>query len=172
MTGNASSTFSDSAKGAEALFNSINAAGGINGRKINMITTDDQFREALAPLAGWGFAGMMAAAETADGFSHAFGVTYGKGKDASELPEMVGPLAHSTWLNKPNIEKKAGEMDVPLDEWLATVVVHEFKHESGYGEPEAFAAGTAFARRIPNDRIADESSKDGLGSLLESLGRI
>jgi branched-chain amino acid transport system substrate-binding protein len=41
-TGNASSTFADSAKGAQARFSALNAAGGINGRKINMITADDQ----------------------------------------------------------------------------------------------------------------------------------
>ena len=41
-SGNAASTFSDSAKGAQARFAALNAAGGINGRKINMITADDQ----------------------------------------------------------------------------------------------------------------------------------
>lgn len=40
-TGNASSTFSDSAKGAQAYFDALNAAGGINGRKVNLITADD-----------------------------------------------------------------------------------------------------------------------------------
>jgi len=42
VTGNASSTFNDSAKGAQARIDALNAAGGINGRKINLITADDQ----------------------------------------------------------------------------------------------------------------------------------
>ena len=42
VTGNASSTFYDSAKGAQARFDALNAAGGLNGRKINMIVADDQ----------------------------------------------------------------------------------------------------------------------------------
>jgi branched-chain amino acid transport system substrate-binding protein len=41
-TGNASSTFADSAKGAEARFNALNAAGGINGRKVTLVSADDQ----------------------------------------------------------------------------------------------------------------------------------
>ncbi len=42
VSGNASSTFNDSANGALARFNALNAAGGLNGRKINMIVADDQ----------------------------------------------------------------------------------------------------------------------------------
>jgi branched-chain amino acid transport system substrate-binding protein len=42
VTGNASSTFSDSEKGALAAFTAINNAGGINGRKIELVTADDQ----------------------------------------------------------------------------------------------------------------------------------
>jgi branched-chain amino acid transport system substrate-binding protein len=41
-SGNASSTFSDSAKGAQARISALNAAGGINGRKITLVTADDQ----------------------------------------------------------------------------------------------------------------------------------
>lgn len=42
ITGNASSTFSDSAKGAQARFDALNAAGGLNGRQIKLIVADDQ----------------------------------------------------------------------------------------------------------------------------------
>ncbi len=42
VTGNASSTFFDSAKGAQARFDALNAAGGLNGRQIKMIVADDQ----------------------------------------------------------------------------------------------------------------------------------
>jgi len=41
-TGNAASTFSDSATGAKAAFEAINRAGGVNGRKITVVTADDQ----------------------------------------------------------------------------------------------------------------------------------
>src|SRR5262249_48753122 len=42
VTGVASSTFADSALGAEARFDALNAAGGIDGRKVNLIVADDQ----------------------------------------------------------------------------------------------------------------------------------
>ena len=42
VTGNASSTFSDAADGAKAYFDSVNAAGGVNGRKITVVVEDDQ----------------------------------------------------------------------------------------------------------------------------------
>ncbi len=42
VTGNASSTFYNSADGAEALFDSLNAKGGIDGRKVNVVVADDQ----------------------------------------------------------------------------------------------------------------------------------
>ena len=42
QTGNASSTFNDSADGALAAFDAQNAGGGVNGRKIVMVTVDDQ----------------------------------------------------------------------------------------------------------------------------------
>ncbi len=42
VTGNASSTFADSAKGVQAQFSALNAAGGINGRTLNLIVADDQ----------------------------------------------------------------------------------------------------------------------------------
>jgi branched-chain amino acid transport system substrate-binding protein len=41
FTGNASSTFSTADIGAKAYFNAINQAGGINGRKIELVTKDD-----------------------------------------------------------------------------------------------------------------------------------
>jgi len=41
-TGNAASTFSDSLKGAQAAFDAVNNAGGINGRKITLVSADDQ----------------------------------------------------------------------------------------------------------------------------------
>ena len=41
-TGNAASTFSDSLKGAQAAFDAVNKAGGLNGRKIVLVSADDQ----------------------------------------------------------------------------------------------------------------------------------
>jgi branched-chain amino acid transport system substrate-binding protein len=41
LTGNASSTFSTSETGAEAYFDALNKAGGIDGRKIELIAKDD-----------------------------------------------------------------------------------------------------------------------------------
>src|SRR5277367_2497865 len=41
-TGNASSTFSDSLKGAEAAFDAVNKTGGIHGRMVTLVSADDQ----------------------------------------------------------------------------------------------------------------------------------
>jgi branched-chain amino acid transport system substrate-binding protein len=40
LTGVAASTYSDAQKGAQARINALNAAGGINGRKINLLVAD------------------------------------------------------------------------------------------------------------------------------------
>jgi branched-chain amino acid transport system substrate-binding protein len=42
VTGNASSTFADTADGAQAAVAAQNAAGGVNGRKLVLVTGDDQ----------------------------------------------------------------------------------------------------------------------------------
>ncbi len=42
VTGNASSTFADTAAGAQAAVAAQNAAGGVNGRKLVLVTADDQ----------------------------------------------------------------------------------------------------------------------------------
>ena len=42
LSGNAASTFGDAEYGAKAYFDAINAQGGINGRKIDLVVQDDQ----------------------------------------------------------------------------------------------------------------------------------
>jgi branched-chain amino acid transport system substrate-binding protein len=42
LTGNASSTFADTADGAQAAIDAQNAKGGVNGRKLELVTVDDQ----------------------------------------------------------------------------------------------------------------------------------
>lgn len=91
--------------------------------------------------------------------SHAFGVTdMAERGDSSHTPP---DLIHVTWLNKPDIEHAASEvLSVPVAEFLADVLVHEFKHrDERSGEKEAFAAGTQFAYTMGNAAIAEFSEE-------------
>jgi hypothetical protein len=89
--------------------------------------------------------------------SHAFGATDRRG----HAP---------TWLNRPAIEEKAQEMGVPVKDFLADVLVHEYTHHDedlilGHStEASAFAAGTQFARRLgaadlPIVRLSAETAR-------------
>lgn len=51
-TGVASSTFSDSALGAQVRFDAQNAAGGVDGRKLKLVVVDDQSSPSLDNTAG------------------------------------------------------------------------------------------------------------------------
>jgi hypothetical protein len=59
-------------------------------------------------------------------------------------------LKDSTFLNRPAITSQADDLHVPVADFLADVMVHEFAHRDGGGmsEPEAFRAGTQFARTL------------------------
>jgi hypothetical protein len=76
-----------------------------------------------------------------DRLNGAYGVT---------SPGGEGMPQHVTFLNVHAIEYEARRLRVPCADFLADVLVHEFTHDDGgQGEPEAYAAGTAFARKLP-----------------------
>lgn len=84
--------------------------------------------------------GFMEEMELTMMFGGVFGVT-GKKHSGSSFPGI-------TYLNLPYIRKIAAEKNMPLAEFTADVLAHEFKHyEDGGagGEPPAFAEGTRFA---------------------------
>lgn len=87
--------------------------------------------------------GLANAFVMAEDMDIAFGMTI---RPDDEHPDV--PLQGNIWLSKPNIERQALEMGVPVELFAADVLVHEFKHHDGYGEPEAYDAGTAFARTM------------------------
>jgi len=58
------------------------------------------------------------------------------------------------FLNKAAIEAKAEKLGVPVANFTADMIVHEFKHHQGYGEQAAYAAGAEFAREMGEPKIA------------------
>jgi hypothetical protein len=90
-----------------------------------------------------------------DGLNSAYGIT-------PLHPDGAG--MGLTFLNKPAIEKEARELKVPVAQFLAAILVHEFTHdEKGPDEQEAFAAGSAFARKMHSPEIyllSEETRKE------------
>ena len=72
-----------------------------------------------------------------DRFPHAFGVT-GKRNGASSIPGV-------TYVNVPYITEVSGKQDMPVDQFTAVVLAHEFDHYQGGNELNARAAGSDFA---------------------------
>jgi hypothetical protein len=58
------------------------------------------------------------------------------------------PMDGDIWVNKPMIENQARELHVPVDQFTAFILAHEFRHHDGGEEPAAYAQGTAFAREL------------------------
>lgn len=71
-------------------------------------------------------------------------------------------LDWTSWLNFHGINMQAGEMGVDAAKLAATVLVHEWTHRRGYGEPEAYAEGAKFARAMGEERIARSQESTGL----------
>lgn len=79
----------------------------------------------------------------------AFGVTPMQAQDGDGYAALPDDLVGTSFLNRPGINQRAKELGVPTADFLADVMVHEFKHRDGWhDEPDAFAAGTAFARTL------------------------
>lgn len=88
--------------------------------------------------------------------------------DDPNFPPPPAATKHATFLNRPNIEMKAEDMRVPVADFLADVLVHEFTHNQGQKEPAAFEAGTRFARKLPaSDAPIAQLSQDTLQYLQE-----
>ena len=94
-----------------------------------------------------------------------FGVTLDPNQPAY-LPPMPEAITDHTFLNRPEITAKAEEMGVPVADFLADVLIHEFAHrDTGASEPEAFEAGTRFALKLPayDKPVADLSEQIAAG---------
>lgn len=71
---------------------------------------------------------------------------------------------HHTFLFKPAFTQDGFERpDSPPEEFLAAVLVHEFDHDNGGGESEAFDAGSAFAEAVKDCnlwRFSEDTRKE------------
>jgi hypothetical protein len=88
-----------------------------------------------------------------------FGVTISANQPAG-MPEVAESVKYATFLYRPLVNWKADDMGVPVPDFLADVLVHEFAHrDADADEPEAFEAGTEFGEKLPaSDKpIADLS---------------
>jgi hypothetical protein len=85
--------------------------------------------------------GLMAALDLEYSLHVAYGVT--------QIPrgEHV-PMDGDIWLTKQQIVDEARELDVPVEQFTAFILAHEFRHHDGGEEPSAYAQGTAFARKM------------------------
>jgi hypothetical protein len=81
-----------------------------------------------------------------------FGTAYGM--TMQPATGMSTPLDYSIWLNRSSIEDKAAGIGVPVAKFTADIIAHEFTHHDGYGEREAYAAGTKFAREMREPEMA------------------
>lgn len=61
---------------------------------------------------------------------------------------LPAELAGATWINPGKINLQAREAGLDLDHLTASVLVHEFDHYNGGGEPSAYTAGSRFAMRM------------------------
>jgi len=80
-----------------------------------------------------------------------------------KIPAGMTPpdLLHTTWMNKPAIEAEAAQNGFDPVKLAANVLVHEWQHRKGYGEKEAYDAGTKFALAMGEPGIAANSAKKG-----------
>lgn len=74
-----------------------------------------------------------------------------------------------TWLNPRNIENQAEELNVPVTEFAANVLVHEFAHVEGADERDAFAESTSFGLLQGQPAIAALSERTA-AHLLDEYG--
>lgn len=86
-------------------------------------------------------------------------------KDPDELEEwnklikegnkpIGGALNHTTWVNLRRLNGEAYHAEVDPVHLAAAVLVHEWWHRRGYGESKAYDAGTEFALKMGQPRIA------------------
>jgi hypothetical protein len=117
----------------------------------------------------------------ADSMADAFGVTNSRvlqrrmereqGRDKSD--PLLDPLFDHTWISRFNINREAANIGVDPVVFAAAVIVHEFAHINGKEENGAYAASSAFARKLRNSTLADYSDVTGLQQeTIASLAKI
>ena len=104
VTGNASSTFFDAADGAKAYFDAINAAGGVDGRKIEVVTDDDPPpRRATWPPPS------SCSARTSTPSSASAPTTSAATRPAVDIPTTGGGFDGPEWATAPNMFTTTGD---------------------------------------------------------------
>lgn len=99
-------------------------------------------------------------AELIEGINDGLAVTIAKTEDAPAwVAEPPKALNHTTWMNVRSIYGQAHHAGVDPVCLAASVLVHEWWHRRGYGERKAYDAGTSFALKMGQPRIARLSEK-------------
>ena len=63
---------------------------------------------------------------------------------------------NTTWINKPDTIHAAENAGIPLPEFLAFILVHEFNHREFHSEEiPAFAAGERFAEKLRSPELVE-----------------
>ena len=104
VTGNASSTFFDSADGAEAYFDAVNAAGGVDGRKITVVTADD-----TSTPAGNLAATQQLLSQNVFALERFSPYDFGGYKASSDIPTTGGGFDGPEWATAPNMFTTTGD---------------------------------------------------------------
>lgn len=76
---------------------------------------------------------------------------------------ISGELDGNTWLNLDRLNLASEQTGIALDNLTASVLVHEFNHHEGGDEPEAYNAGSNFARRLGDRKLlatSEQSRRD------------
>jgi hypothetical protein len=117
--------------------------------------------------------GVSRAMEIASTVNDGLGLTVQKMRDTPETAweDEPKPLWHTSWLNVPGIIHQARRMNVVPFKLGATVLVHEWTHRRGYGEPEAYAAGEKFAFTMSEPEIARSQRETGARVAREQADR-
>lgn len=90
--------------------------------------------------------------------AHAYGVTYTRNNNGD--PGETPGLLYHTWLNRPDIESEAHELNVSFAEFLAMILVHEFQHrKDDADELEAFDTDIGFSRKLHSDVLVNFSEE-------------
>jgi hypothetical protein len=117
---------------------------------VTMIATQADFDEVTRE------ASYFEKASLADDLQHALGITF-----TPRDPEHTTALSYCSVLNAPALMEQAADDGYSPVKLAATVLVHEWTHRRGYGEPEAYAAGAKFARAMGEERIARSQERTG-----------
>lgn len=120
--------------------------------KVHAVASEQDLLKVAGHLHPW------VLAELVQDFSRGLACTVAKTEDAPSWARVedspLGSLNHTSLFNLHNLRSQAYHGGVDLVCLTAQVLVHEWWHRRGYGERKAYDAGTEFAVKMGQPRIA------------------